>query len=272
MDENPKNNRPANITLLCGTHHDEATKRLLGPEQIRRTDSTPYNRQHGVSSPYGLHFQGEDFQCVIGGNTFSSRLRDIEHSTQAIALSVDDIDLLWFQIDRSGHLYLNANIFDENNLPLLVICQNSLVYRTAAWDIEFKGRILTVREAARRILFEIEFIPPRELLINRARLLCNGVEIFVRKQYVFVVNSQVLLVRCEAFGNDVGLQLGRNCRGLGAGFSVNPEAICRYFMPADEVRRRERESLRGIGADLDNTLQDAQDREQRDSSQDPPRQ
>jgi hypothetical protein len=246
MDENPTNNVATNITLLCDTHHKEATNRLLTPEQIAQADSNPYNVQRGVSSPYGLHFQGENFDCVVGGNTFSSRLRDDEQATQAIAISVDDTDLTWFRVDRSGRLLLNANIFDENNLPLLLIHENSLAYRTATWDIEFKGRTLTVREDARKILFEIEFKPPGEVVIGRARLLCNGVEVLVRKSHVFVVNAQQLLVRNKSVNCDVGLQIGRNLRRLAAGFASNPEANCRYYMPAAEVRRREQQGLKNM--------------------------
>ncbi len=227
----------SNITLLCDGHHKEATNRLLTPEQIAAANSKPYNLQYGVSSPYGLHFEGESFQCAIGGNTFSSRLRDNDHATQAIAIFVDDTDLIWFRIDRSGSLFLTANILDENNLPLLIIRENSLMYRPATWDIEFKGRKLTVREAARKILFEIEFKPPREVIVERARLLCNGVEIFIQQSHIFIVNSQQLLVKCRAVNCDVGLQLGRNDRGLAAGFASNPEAICRYHMPASEAHQ-----------------------------------
>jgi hypothetical protein len=55
MDENPNNNVATNLTLLCGTHHKEATNRLLTPEQIAQANSKPYYPRHGVSSPYGLH-------------------------------------------------------------------------------------------------------------------------------------------------------------------------------------------------------------------------
>jgi hypothetical protein len=221
MDDNPKHNIPENITLLCCIHHEEATKRLLTSEQIAQSNSMPYNIQHGVSSPYGLHFQGESFHYEIGGNTISSRLRDKENSTMAIAISVDDIDLLGFRIDPSGNIYLNANIFNENNRLILVIDENWLNYRTMVWDIEFKGRILTFREVAHRILFEIEFNPPGEVVINRARLLCNGVDIRVTKSHVFVVNTSSLLVNTGVDNCDVGLQFGRNDRRLGAAFS-NP--------------------------------------------------
>jgi hypothetical protein len=244
MDGRPQNNDPSNITLLCDKHHKEATNGLLTPEQTAEADSNPYNRQRGVSSPYGLHFEGESVDCVIGGNTFSRRIRHHEHGTVAIAISVDDTDLLWFRIADSGRLFLNATIFDENNFPLLVIHENSLLYRTATWDIEFKGHKLTVRERARKILCEIEFRPPSEIVIERARLLYNGVEVLVRKSHIFIVNLPLVVVGNTSADCDVGLQLGRNCRRLGAGYSY-PD-ICRYHTPATEVRRREQQALKDM--------------------------
>jgi hypothetical protein len=233
----------ANITLLCDAHHKEATNGLLTVEQIAQANQAPYNLQRGVSSPYGLHFQGTVFDCVIGGNRFSSKFRDNECDAVAIAVSVDDFDLVWFRIDNSGRLFFNATLFDQNNVPLLLIRENALVYRVDTWDLEFKTRTLTIREAARKILLEMEFLPPHEVVIHRARLLCNGVEILVRKSYVFVVNSGQLLVKCSSLDCDVGLQLGRNERRLAAGFGSAPDTLGRYHMPAAEVRRRQQEAL-----------------------------
>jgi trigger factor len=236
----------ANITLLCDRHHNEATNSLLTSEQISQADNKPYNLKHGVSTPYDLHFEGRSFDCVIGGNRFSTRLRDSQGAAAMIALSVDDNDLVWFRIDGSGCLFLNATIFDDKNLPLLVIRDNELAFRTATWDIEFQARTLSVREAPRKILFEIEFIPPREVVITRARLLCNGVETLVRTSHLFVANSQTVLMGCSASDCDVGLQLGRNHRGLCAGFSIDPAVLSRYPTPDAEVRRRERQALIGM--------------------------
>lgn len=241
-----KEHTAANITLLCATHHNESTSGLLSPDQVAQANEEPYNRQRGVSSPYGLHYEGHAIECVIGGNTFSSQLRDNENATIAIPVSVDDTDLLWFRIDRSGGLFLNANIFDVNNLPILVVRENALAYRTNAWDVKFEGRTLAVREATRNILFEIEFVPPHRVNIYRARLLCNGIEILVRKSHIFIVNSGQLLVANRVADVAIGLQLGRNDRQLGGAFSSNPEALCRYHMLAKEVHRRERRARKDM--------------------------
>lgn len=241
----------SNITLLCDAHHKEATNSLITFEQISQANNAPYNLQHGVSTPYGLHFQGQSFDCVIGGNRFSSRLPDHQDATSMIALSVDDNDLVWFRIDDSGRLFLNATILDDGNLPLLIIRDNEMTYRIAAWDVEFHARTLIVREAVRKILFEIEFTPPREIVISRARLLCNGVEIVVRTSHLFVVNSETLLMGCSAVDCAVGLQLGGNQRGLGAGFSIDPKALSRNPVPEAEARRRERNALTKVRQTLE---------------------
>jgi len=237
-----KQHVPDELTLLCDKHHKEATNSLLTDDQIQSADSNPFNAQHGVSSPYGLNFQGEAFTCVIGDNRFTGAIRDEHNVAALIPISIDDIDLIWFAIAPNGSLFLNANIFDECNLPLLTIVGNCLVYRTETWDIDFQGNTLTVREAARKIFFEITFEPPNQITVNRARLLCNGVEIIVRQSHIFVANSGNLFVRNRIDNCAIGIQIGRNQRGLGAGMLVNPEIVSRYFMTTKELRDRERKA------------------------------
>jgi trigger factor len=240
----------SNITLLCNLHHTEATKGLLTSDQIARANENPYCRQHGVTSPYSLHFSGEGFACVIGGNSFSSPWRDQEHSTLAIAIAVDDTDLLWFRVDQDGRLFVNASIFDEYNLPLLIIQENAMVYSADKWDVEFKGRNLIVRQASREIFIEIRFEPPDKLCIDRARLLCNGVEILVRSSHIFVVNSDLLFTGCKTVQNcGVGLQLGRNIRGYKA--VVNCPKLSRFHLSAPESKKREKLALEGMKKNLE---------------------
>jgi len=230
------------LTLLCDKHHKEAANSLLTEAQIEAANSNPFNVQRGVSSPYALNFQGQAFTCVIGNNQFTGAIRGENNVAALIPISIDDIDLIWFAIAPNGNLFLNANIFDECNLPLLTIVGNCLAYRTETWDIDFQGNTLTVREAARKIFFEITFEPPNQITISRARLLCNGVEIIVRQSHIFVANSGNLFVRNKVENCAIGLQIGRNQRGLGGAMMVNPEIVSRYFMTRKEIRDRERKA------------------------------
>ena len=125
---------------------------------------------------------------------------------------------------------------------MLQIVRNSLIFRTDSWDIDFRGSTLTVREAARKIFFEIDFQPPNRVVVERARFLCNGIELLVRKTHVFVPNSGALMSGNTSIGCDIGLQLGRSGRGLIGGYTAHPTATSRYFM--DDVAKRERKALR----------------------------
>jgi hypothetical protein len=244
---------PNNLTLLCDMHHKEATNGLLTKDQIIEGNAKPYNVQHNISSPYGLHFGGTQVCVNIGGNEFSTILKN-DSPTMMIPVSIDDIDIISFQIDNEGNLFLNTIIFDENNMPLLWINNNFISYRVTAWDIEFKGTTLTVREASRRIFFEIDFNPPSRITITRARLLCNGIEILVRESHIFVVNCENILCGNKSFDCKIGLQLGRNCRGYGGGFSAPPDALSRYFLPRSEVERREKEAITRMNRCSDETI------------------
>jgi trigger factor len=229
-----------NLTLLCPTHHAQVPK-LLTDEQVAEANENPYCVKHGISSPFGLNFEGQSFECTIGSNTFLSAAKTDEGLTAVIPISVDDFDLIAAFFDADGRLYLSAAILDEFNLPILRIHENQIVYATDGWDIEFTGSVLVLREAARKILLNIEFKPPNAILIERARLLCNGVEIVVRPDHVFIANSQSLLVENTTEGRAIGVQVGRNERNLPVAFRSRATANSRYFM--DDVGRREKAAL-----------------------------
>ena len=232
-----------NLTLLCDNHHKKATNALLTREEIETADKSPFNVAHGVSSPFGINFHGPQFEVVIGGNRFSGGLRTSEDWLVTAPITVDDMDLLWFKSDPSGHVFLHANIFDEFNLPMLQIFENSIVYRTEVWDIEFIGHTLSIREAARKFLVEITFEPPNRIVIDRARLLCNGVEIVVRKSHIFIVNSENIIVDTTMTDCIAGIQIGRNDRGFSSAFAQNPTAVSRYQLSRLDARKREIEAI-----------------------------
>lgn len=233
------------ITLLCDKHHKEATNGLLSKDQIVNQNKVPYNVNRKISSPYGLHFEGRECEILIGSNLFSGTLSDSNEYIM-IPISVDDIDLIGFRIDRSGNLYLQANIFDENNIPCFTIIDNQLLYRTDAWDVVFEGNTLTVREAIRKIFFEIEFLPPNIIRIPRARLLCNGVEILIRKSHIFIVNSRWIIAKSVVHNVVIGLQVGRNLRQLPSALRPNKGAVSRYPLSTAEVKRIENKEIKRL--------------------------
>lgn len=229
------------ITLLCDQHQRERTNGLLTVEQVRAADANPINIGRGVSTPYGLHFELDAHRtvhAVIGGNRFST-----SKQTESALIAVDDTDLVWVAIDDQGGVYLHMNIFDENNNLALVVVRNEVQYRSSIWDVTFEGTTLTLREAAKALLLEVRFLPPRTISIDRGSLLYNGVEIIIAPQLIYCggrVMAGNVSHNCQA-----GLVAGRNMRGLSSGFAW-PDI--QRLTP--EERRRSKQGAIQAGIDL----------------------
>ncbi len=180
------------ITLLCDQHHKERTNGLLPRDVIERANAAPFNLRAGVSKRYDLHFAGNECEAIIGSNRFTTR--DQGYGTEMIPIIVDYIPLIVFRFG-DGHLLLNLRLFDQFNNVILRIDDNALTYRTDTWDIQLVARNLILREAERQILIDMEFEPPNRILINRGRLLCNGVTMDISPE---AINSPVQASRPDA--------------------------------------------------------------------------
>jgi hypothetical protein len=171
---------------------------------VRRANERPFNHRQGASNPYGLHFRGNVADIVIGTNRFVGWYE--EEDTTVVGLSVDDDPFVSFRLS-DGHLLLSVAAYDRANRCVLSIENNQLCYSTLPWDIEFKGRALTIREAAREILIEMRFEPPNRVIVSRGRFLRNGVEVIIHPtRGILVVNNKVKI-------DDVHIyRLGKRCQ------------------------------------------------------------
>lgn len=231
------------ITLLCDQHHREKTAGLLPKDVVREADKAPFNLKSGVSKPYDLHFSGKHAEVIIGGNSFTCD--DEGYGTIMVPISVDGAPLIGL-ILADAHLLLNLAIFDEYNAPILHIKNNQLCYSVSPWDIQLVGTSLTVREAQRKLLIEIEFQPPDKVVIARGRFLKNGVEILVRPSNILITNNSTLLSGCQAHNCHGGLIVGHHAQPIG-GFMAIPN-LPRYLGDRREALEFEKESLERIEA------------------------
>lgn len=232
------------ITLLCDQHHREKTGGLLPVEVVRAANKAPFNLKEGNSKPYNLHFAGTEATIEIGSNSFTCK--DNGYGTAMVPVSVDGTPLIGL-ILADGHLLLNLVVFDEYNAPVLHIKNNQLIYSTSPWDIQLVGKKLTIREAHKRILFEIEFFPPNRVVINRGRLLRNGVEILIRPSNILVTNNSTLLSDCHAHNCYGGLIIGYHEKPVGGFMAL--QSVPRYLGDRTEALRFEKESLQRMESD-----------------------
>ena len=224
------------ITLLCDQHHREKTAKLLPKEVVKEANSNPYNLREGVSKPYNLHFSGKEAEISVGGNVFTCV--DHGYGTAMFPISIDGTPILAF-ILGDGHLLLNLVLFDEFNQPVLHIKNNQLFYSVIPWDIQLVGTTLTVREAHKKVLIEINFSPPNKVTITRGRFMRNGVEILVRPDNILITNNALVISRCRSLNTLGGLILGPHDKPLSGFMAV--ETIPRYLGDRKEALRFERE-------------------------------
>lgn len=211
--------RPEEITLLCDRHHREKTGGLLPVSEVEKANASPYNLRVGVSHPYDLHFSGDHCRVSIGGNTFIARRSKQNSQTRISALRIDETTLIGFTLE-DGHLLLNVSLYDEDNELILRIANNELTYSLTPWDISLVGRRLEVRERQREFLIRMEFNVPSEVVISRAHLMRNGVELVVMPDFALIVNNRLLISGSGGVDKNVGIGIGKQPRWDSCMFSI----------------------------------------------------
>lgn len=234
------------LTLLCDQHHREKTSGLLPAGEVTRANAHPFNVREGTSKPYALHYSGSECEAIVGRNRFTTS--DGGDGTQIAPIVIDDFPLLAFVL-QDGHLLLHLNLFDENNILVLRIVNNQLVYSTSPWDIRLVGRSLEIREGAGRFLIDISFEVPNRIVVRRGRFLRNGVEIVIRPDFALITNDGTLLSGLNVVNCAAGLLIGPSREQVSAMYR-RPD-VSRYSaarreesVARAEAKMRERKSTR----------------------------
>ncbi|NEE21587.1 hypothetical protein G3M58_85885 [Streptomyces sp. SID7499] len=154
---------PDNLTLLCASHHEEKTKRLIPIEKVRRANREPFNRSREVSPAHVLHYFGDTFEVFLGSLTFTQKL-NADGSCNLVSINGETLLKLTLE---EGNLLITLNLYDKQGSSLVSITNNELTYKTASWDVQFVGRALTVREGKGRIRARLAFDPPNRLNLQR---------------------------------------------------------------------------------------------------------
>lgn len=190
-----------NLTCLCPLHHREKTNGTLPIENVRRSNSKPYNIGRGITAPYGLHFNAGPIEFQLGNVIF----RTSAESGVFVPIMVDDLALLGFQeIDDEFGLW--ASDFDEYNYPTLQIEHNILRVGLNSWDATFISNRLIVRSGPGQVKLAVQFEPPSRVVILRAQFKYNGVTVDVRSNRMTVNGFQFSGMAIEA--PEVGIRVG----------------------------------------------------------------
>jgi hypothetical protein len=193
------------ITLLCDQHHSEKTKGLLPREKVAEANGNPYNKRSDVSPHYLLHYSGENVRVLLGDNAFN--FVNLADGSFFAPLVIDGLSMVGFKFIQ-GKLFLNFIAFDSFNKPIVQIAENELVYDTRAWDIQWVGQALTIREANKTILLQLIFNPPDSIAISKGRILRNGIEFIIGDNYMFCTNNMNFFSGIYTENIPVGFAIG----------------------------------------------------------------
>lgn len=208
---------PRNIALLCDRHHKEATNGLLPPTKIEEANLRPFNKLRKVSTPFGLHFKSP-IEVVIGGNSLAKVMAG-DKLLAVTAIRIDEVELVGLQVSKSGELSLSARIFTVDGSLILRIQENEIIFSVErAWDVEFKGKTLTIREEKRKVLLKLRFDPPHRVSIVQGIIAYMGALVFVFPKAIVIANTLHVLQDIKLEGFELGLYVGdeNKVRGLAA--------------------------------------------------------
>ena len=212
------------ITLLCNMHHTEATNNLVTKEMVEQANRMPHNLKKGVSTPYYLHFSGNDGTIIVGSLSFKTNLI-ANHFFSAVL--VDMISLIGFQMEN-GFLLIQLALIDEHNVPVLTIRNNELVYKMDNWDVQFVKNSLIVRRGLGDIMLDIVFRVPDTINIRRGELHANGIRIniYPDKFRIRTRTSDTSFRNSGITAPFVGIIIGKHPPNLNGVFHI--EALNRY--------------------------------------------
>jgi hypothetical protein len=193
------------ITLLCDRHHAEKTKGLLPKEMVAQANNNPYNKQVGVSQNYLLYFSGTNVTVTLADSVF--KYENLQDGNWFAPLVIDGLAMIAFTMQQ-GRLFLNFVAFDEFNKPIIKIVENELVYDTKQWDIEWVGRTLTIREGKGEILLQLVLQPPTGIAISKGRILRNGIELLIDRNYIFNTNQAIFFGSNTTSNCPIGFSIG----------------------------------------------------------------
>lgn len=169
---------PEDMLSLCPTCHRTADGGEYSEKYLRELKASPYNRSH-ISERFLI--EGDKPVLNLGGNRFINTPK---------ILTINDFDIITMNKESGGYITLNLFLFDRFNKLIGIVDENKWTVDTSlVWDLEYKPKHLTIRNALREISFEME--------------IRNG-EVFVRGDLYFlgqpiIIHDDELLIQTRNF-------------------------------------------------------------------------
>lgn len=217
---NVKRHRAEEITLLCQVHHGMKTKGLLADAQVEAANLAPFNLRSDTTSPLRLFFDGAVPEIVLAEQLFTCS--DRRRPTVMAPFVINRQIPFAFTLDANG-LLLNLDARNSKNERVLLIRESELVLSRTAWDASIVGSTLSIWNEPRDISLELEFIPPKRIVIRRYRISIDGKVVVIDPEKIQLKGDSIPTINVSGNGTisaNVGLLVGEAPKGLSVGIKI----------------------------------------------------
>lgn len=197
------------ITLLCGSHHDQKNKNILPNSLVIHHNKNPFCLSKGFAKG-PLHFSSIHPEIIIG---------NISCKNIGTILSVMGERVLYLTPpEAEGAPYLlNALIRNTDGEIILNIVNNEWLTPTDNWDVEAEGPKVSIRNAFRDIALVFRSEAPDKLVFERIHMSHKG----------FAIDCK--LGSCVSIRTPSGLELesgGVDMDGCQLAIEVTENGLC----------------------------------------------
>lgn len=196
-----KRHNPEGMTLLCSQCNQKRRRGVLSVEAVSRANKNPISIANGQAQEW-LDISHDYLEVEIGGSKYIDCKSLINIKGQSV-FSVTPPS------EEGAPYSVSALFADDTGAITLKIDNNQMSVGADNWDVEWKGKTLTIRKSPRNISLVMTLYPPRRIVIEKLEMELDGVKISTDSQFTNLMVSGCLMK----------MQKG-TFRGEGAGISV----------------------------------------------------
>lgn len=173
-----KAHNPDKMTLLCEGCHSRVTRGAWSKDKVWKAKKEPYCVKHKKCVD-AFDIGQSDPVIWIATNRFENSERII---------TINGANILYFQPpeNEGGPYLLSAKFFDSNGVLSLEIIRNDWFGYIDNWDIECKGKTITIREKKGTLGLVITASPPKGIIIEKMDMLYNEVRVRCNKKEIHI--------------------------------------------------------------------------------------
>jgi len=162
-----KIHNPDKMTLLCASCHDKKTRGIIGVKTVKNAMEKPFCKDKNPPSDF-LDFGTTEPKIQFGNGLFISPKSIITINGESI-LSIEEP-----KEDDENRFLLNAIFHDPNGNEAFRIEENIWFGNIDNWDIETKGKKITIKSEKGTVLLQIENIPDEKFIVHSLTMLYKG--------------------------------------------------------------------------------------------------